>query len=464
MKPARTAPDTGLIRIEPATKPAAKDATKPGSSPAAKAAVAGSAGTAHDPAVFWDKYYRTHDDKPESWLETVSYLGRVGKFDHVEAATMAYLRYHPKNAVPLMYETLATALDLNKRGPEKVKTALGYAAYLALRSKQTDQLTMVADLLYMRGYFEPFDVKVGAATEQVSVGRLLDLAAEIAPHLPIAHMMSINLALKTKDPKRMADSIERLLSLGWPGMDDTVRQQARRAAETMAKTLREDDRSAEADPLLAHLTESEGRDLYIRLTWKGDADLDLNVGEPLGAVTSHQLRRTVFGGAIIKEGLGSLHAEEIYVCPRAFDGDYSVRVATIYNDEKQPVTEAKLEVITREGLSGEQKETHTVLLPSAKPVVVHVTGGRRKVVLPFVAAAAQPIQATQPSAAPAAKPAAPAQPSAARAADALQVPGSRPGARPSNTGTPVIGTGSGRPKPPPIVVSPDQTNALPKRP
>ena len=30
-------------------------------------------------------------------------------------------------------------------------------------------------------------------------------------------MMSINLAQKTKDPKRMGDAVERLLSLGWPG-------------------------------------------------------------------------------------------------------------------------------------------------------------------------------------------------------------------------------------------------------
>ena len=52
--------------------------------------------------------------------------------------------------------------------------------------------------------------------------------------------MSINLAQKTKDPKRMADSIDRLLSLGWPGNDEYFRREARKQAEQLAGTLRED--------------------------------------------------------------------------------------------------------------------------------------------------------------------------------------------------------------------------------
>ena len=74
--------------------------------------------------------------------------------------------------------------------------------------------------------------------------------------------------------------------------------------------------------------------------------------------------RTVFGGALIKNGYGT-HPEEIYVCPRGFNGKYTIRVSNIWADPKQPVTRLTLEVITHEGTSREKKETRN-LKPSAE--------------------------------------------------------------------------------------------------
>ena len=87
--------------------------------------------------------------------------------------------------------------------------------------------------------------------------------------------------------------------------------------------------------------------------------------------------RTVFGGALIKNGYGA-HPEEIYVCPRGFSGKYTIRVSNIWADPKQPVTRFTLEVITHEGTARE-KETRS-LKPDAEnpPTVVTLTEGRRK--------------------------------------------------------------------------------------
>ena len=103
----------------------------------------------------------------------------------------------------------------------------------------------------------------------------------------------------------------------------------------------------EADTLLAKLAQAEARDLFIRLTWDGDADYDLAVEEPLGATASYQTPRTVFGGSLVKNGYGS-HPEEVYVCPRGFDGDYKVRITTIYTNPSKPVTHLTLETIAHE--------------------------------------------------------------------------------------------------------------------
>jgi hypothetical protein len=193
----------------------------------------------------------------------------------------------------------------------------------------------------------------------------------------------------------MADSVEKLLSLGWPGADERIRRDAHRVVETLAKTLREEGRESDAEALTGRLAESEARDLYVRLSWVGDAGLGLTVDEPLGATAKYAAPRTVFGGSIIKDGYGK-HPEAVYVCPRAFDGDYTIRVDPFYNNPDKPALEATLEVITHEGTSRERKQTHTIALnaKAPTPVVVHLEGGRRKDVLPFVAPP-QPAMATQ---------------------------------------------------------------------
>ncbi len=74
------------------------------------------------------------------------------------------------------------------------------------------------------------------------VGALLDQATALIPHRAEPLMMSINLAQKTHDPKRMGDAVEALLSLGWPGNDEGIRRDARKQVETLVKWLREEGR------------------------------------------------------------------------------------------------------------------------------------------------------------------------------------------------------------------------------
>jgi hypothetical protein len=316
--------------------------------------------------------------------ETVTLLNWNKKFADSQAALMAYLTYRSKNAEPWMYEALALAIKENKGKEEDARTALNYAADLAERSQNPNLLFSVADQLYLHNYLD-------------RVGALLDAVTEKVPHRAEPLIMSIMLAQKTKDPKRMADAVDKLLSLGWPGNDAILRRDVRLQVERLAKTLHEEDRAAEADALLAKLPDAESRDLFVRLTWTGDADLDLVVDEPLGATAQYRTPRTVFGGSIIKNGYGT-HPEEVYVCPRAFDGDYTIRIDIIYNDSmirdkkdteknpERPATQATLEIITHEGTLDEHKETRAIPLDDQPPapVVVHLKGGRRKSVLPFL--------------------------------------------------------------------------------
>lgn len=325
-----------------------------------------------DPYDFWLEYYRKHDESAPQLRETLRLLNLSRKFTDVHAALTAYLTVRRKNAEPWMYEALAMAIEMIHGKSEDIKTALHYGADLAQRTHNPNHLVSVADLLFRKGYYE-------------RVGPLLDEAAAKIPHRAEPLVMSINLAQKTRDPKRMGDAIDGLLSLGWPDNDEYFRREARRQAETLAEKLNEDGRKGDADALLARVTAAESRDVFIRLTWDGNADYDLEVQEPLGAKAQFSMPRTVFGGSIIKNGYGQ-NPEEIYVCPRGFDGDYLVRIAQIYTDPENPPTRLTLESITHEGTTNETKDTQT-LVPQeaqAKSVVVSLKGGRRKTVLPFL--------------------------------------------------------------------------------
>ena len=351
-------------------------AARPAPIPIAPGSIAAGTGqpSGHsDPYKFWSEYFRKHDESAEQLRDTLSLLNNSGKFTDVHAALLGYLNHRgSKNRESWMYIALAIAVEELKGKPEDVKLALDYAADAAARSHSPTDLVRAADALFLRGYYP-------------RVGPLLDEAAAKVPHRCEPLVMSINLAQKTKDPQRMADSIDRLLSLGWPDRDEYFRREARKQAETLAAKLRENGRGREVDELLAKLPSAEARDLFVRLTWDGDADFDLLVDEPLGATAQVVMARTVFGGSIIKNGYGN-HPEEIYVCPRGFDGNYAVRVSTVYTNPEKPPTRLTLETITHEGTSQEQKQSYELApaKPQARPVVVHLTGGRRKNVLPFV--------------------------------------------------------------------------------
>jgi hypothetical protein len=342
-----------------------------------------------DPYKFYEDYYRT-DDKdrtdPDRLRALVQDLNQLGRFRDVRAALRGYLKNQQKLAEPWMYEALAWAIDLDsaaadpktaQRYAADVKTALNYAADLAQRTHNPNHLVSAADKLFFKGYYD-------------RVGSLLDEAMAKVPHRAEPIFLSIQLARKLNDPVRMADSVERLLSLGWPGQDELFRVEARNQVEALAKSLRESDRSQDADALLSKLTASEARDVFVRLSWDGEADFDLEVLEPLGVTAGYTIPRTVFGGALLSNGFGS-HPEEVYVCPRGFNGNYKVSVSTIFINPAKPVTRLTLETIVHEGTAREKKETHNLDPDKVnKPVVITLTGGRRTKVMPFV----EPLEST----------------------------------------------------------------------
>lgn len=369
------------------------------------------------PSRYWSDVFTQHPEaQAADLLGIVAELRRQEKYADVQAAVSAFLSHCVKDPEPWLYELLAVSIELNKGKPEDVRKALGYAADQALRSQRPHDLTRVADALAIHEMYD-------------RCGPLLDRATELDPGFATPLLMSVGLAQRTNDPKRMADTADRLLALGWPGTDAFYRAELRRQVEELAKKLREEGRDPEAKTLLDRLTAAEPRDVLIRLTWSGDADLDLAVEEPLGAVAKVANPRTVFGGAILANGYGK-HPEELYACPRGFNGTYTVKVDTIYNDDKNPAKGIQIEVITHEGTDREASKTYPFALDSPTPVTFTLEGGRRTTVLPYQTLPVPPVAVSPapgekpPAAAPTPRPR-PSQ-TPANAADALRAPSPSP--------------------------------------
>jgi hypothetical protein len=315
-------------------------------------------------------------------LLNVSFLLGNKDFIGIEQCLSAYLKYYgEKHASPAMYEQLGVAMAINKRDPDLIKKQFGIAADLARKSKEPIALIAACDILLANKYYE---IELPAPAQKVRLSELLDMAMTAAPHRFQPILMSMLYAEQVKDPKRMAGSAEALLSLGWPGFDAAWRVEAPNRVAALAKILRSEGREAEAKELLDRLPNMEARDVVIRVTWTGDALLDLEVDEPLGATASHFLPRTVYGGALVKEAKAK-DREAVYICPRGFPGEYTARINILYNNPERAALVAVFEVVTHEGTANEKVVIKKVSLTKLEPVKVTLDKGRRTKVLPYEA-------------------------------------------------------------------------------
>src|SRR5262249_46817642 len=132
---------------------------------------------------------------------------------------------------------------------------------------------------------------------------------------------------------------------------------------------------------LKQLQEAVVRDCLVRVSWTGEADIDVSVEEPSGTICSASEPRTLAGGVSLgdsysAEGKSAEGASEVYVCPKGFAGKYRVRIHRVWGE----VAAGKVTVDVYTHLrSGEmQHERQQLEIGDKDPVVVFdLNHGRR---------------------------------------------------------------------------------------
>lgn len=366
-KPAAKAPAGKPAANKPATasKPAAGGATKP----VAKAQpqvlhVAISAGD--DPEVAWNDYFASHEDvKAEDIRATVRQLMRDRKTTEVIALVKAALRNGRPQ--PWMYEVLGLAMQINGSSKSEIERALMSAVDFGDSGE---------DLMYVAQYM----ARAKLESRALKVFRQVTL---MEPLRPEPYLFGLQLAQQTNDLEGLKWSSLGILRQAWPKEKQDVVQSATRSAAAAIARLKSEGRLDEARQFQAELDRAKVRDCIVKVTWTGEADVDLLVEEPSGTIASFRNPRTPGGGVILGGGAtldsrGSAAAHsEIYECPEAFNGNYKVLVRRVWG--KVAAGKVTVDLYAHQGTPQEKHLQHQIPLGEEDALVTFdLADGRRK--------------------------------------------------------------------------------------
>ncbi len=165
-----------------------------------------------------------------------------------------------------------------------------------------------------------------------------------------------------------------LLRQDWPVDNQELHLKAIGKLKELAQSLERSNRKAEAEQMLQTVNRLNERDMVIQLTWQGEADLDLEVKEPIGTVCSFLQRQTPGGGTLLGDNLSDM-TRETYVAPKAFSGEYHVTFRRIWG---RPLGgKATLEIIQHQGTPRQTTRRETIVFDRKHSLAFSLDEGRR---------------------------------------------------------------------------------------
>ena len=318
-----------------------------------------------DAEVDWDKHFRAHEEPDAAVRYAVRRLMNAQKFDHVIALMQAALRHGQPQS--WMYEAMALAMQADGRPKDQIERAVMSAVDFAAGS---------LDLMYLGAYLE----RLGLEDRALQIYRQV---ADLEPVQPEPYVYGLGVAQKLDDIEGIQWATVGILSQAWPNAQAEVWRNAIRVAVATLARLREEKRLKEADQFDAALVEAIRRDCVVKVSWTGDADVDLIVEEPSGTICSFRNPRTTGGGVMLGDTssqMGRQGAEgfsEVYVCPKGFSGRYRMLIRRVWGGVT--ADKVKVEVYTHYMPKNASDVQKTISLAGDEAVVeFELADGRRK--------------------------------------------------------------------------------------
>ena len=265
------------------------------------------------PQKYWRDYFASHQPLPSAIADLALRLSSQKKYDQAIAVLEGALING--QVEPWMYDVMAVTLKLAGRPKAEVERAL--------LSRVDFLATDVPNTLFAAAYLYRFGAKEQAL-------RLYQQAADIEPTRPEAYVLGLRLAREIKDYAAVGWAASGVLRTAWTKDHEQLHRTAEDAALDAERALKASGNEAEAERVRAAMAQARTHDLFVRLQWAGDGDLDLSVEEPSGTICSSQDPQSRGGGVHMHDGYGPDPANcyEQYVCAVGSPGIYVVRVRT----------------------------------------------------------------------------------------------------------------------------------------
>ncbi len=297
---------------------------------------------AGNPKKVWQDALEQGVSDPHMIVGVADVLARAGKYDHAAEFLKANLR---QGVVvrPWVYDALALALEASKGSLADIERARVSAVDLEPQDAQgylRASKTMAEHKMYDRAL---------AFCRQ---------AAILDPSIAGAYEDALVYADLSKDVSSMEWAARNLLRRDWPSANQDLHGKAQDRLKQLMAGLQQDSRRGEAERMVKNVLKSQQRDLVIRLIWQGQADLDLEVKEPVGTVCSFLQRQSPGGGVLLGDRVGDA-PQESYVAAKAFSGDYQITVRRVWGQILG--SRAVLEIIQHQGTPEETHRRETIV-------------------------------------------------------------------------------------------------------
>lgn len=267
-----------------------------------------------------------------------------------------------------MYESLGIAMELDGRPKSEIERAIMSACDF---SSSPEELMLIANYL----------AHIGIDSRAVEVYRQV---VKMSPLHHEAYALGLRAAQRANDLDGIRWATVGVLSNDLPKQQQAITDTARRVAKSVLDDLKESGDLAAHDKYYAELEKALARDVIIKATWSGDADVDLIVEEPGGTVCSLHEPRTTGGGVSLGDDYSSYNKEkstgytEQYSCAKGFPGEYRVRIRKVWGDVV--ADKVTIEVYKNFGTKNQRYEKQRISVPDDTDamVVFEVEDARRE--------------------------------------------------------------------------------------
>jgi hypothetical protein len=220
-----------------------------------------------------------------------------------------------------MYESLGIAMELDGRSKSEIERAVMSAADF---STSTNELMYIAQYLTRLG----LDRRAMLIYQQV---------VKIEPLRSEAYALGLRAAERSNDVAGIRWACVGILSQAWPANMAQIETTASNTAKATLERLAAEGKNDEQKAFLKELQEAVVRDCVVRVTWTGNADIDVSVEEPSGTTCSATEPRTIGGGVSLgdtyaTDGKSNEGTSEVYMCPKGFGGKYKVRIHKVWGE------------------------------------------------------------------------------------------------------------------------------------